>query len=91
MAEKRGEKEEELKALEARANALDDRVDHLLDDRGIEEELRNRFDVAKVGEQVVIIVDDEDADTENLESLGQPPGNAKSDEGWSFWDIFKFW
>lgn len=90
MAAKREEREEELRALQARASALNERVGHLLDDRGIEEELRNRFDVAKEGEQVVIIVDDESASNSDLEALGQPPGTVDG-EGWSFWGIFKFW
>lgn len=46
----------ELHALEARAALLQKKVDYLEDERGVEEELRNRFDVAKEGEQVVILL-----------------------------------
>lgn len=48
---------EELEELEMRAATLSTKVSYLEDERGIEEELRNRFDVAKEGEQVVILVD----------------------------------
>ncbi len=58
MAEKLELREAELAALEERAASLQASVLHLSDERGIEEELRNRFDVAKEGEQVVIILDD---------------------------------
>ncbi len=39
---------------------LEAKVQYLENDRGIEEELRNRFDVAKEGEQVVILLDRKD-------------------------------
>ena len=61
------EKEQDLKSLELRAEALEAKVEYLDDERGIEEELRNRFDVAKEDEQVVIILEDKDHETENDE------------------------
>jgi len=61
MAAKRAEKEAELSQLEERAAALEAKVDHLRNERGLEEEIRSRFDVAKEGEQVVILLDSEDA------------------------------
>ncbi len=51
-------KQREFEALKQRAQTLEANVEHLRDDRGIEEEIRNRFDVAKEGEQVVVIIDD---------------------------------
>ena len=48
----------DLEALEIRADVLGSKVQYLENDRGVEEELRNRFDVAKEGEQVIIILDD---------------------------------
>ncbi len=47
MAAKREAKERELHDLEYRAAVLESKVDDLRDARGVEEELRNRFDVAK--------------------------------------------
>jgi cell division protein FtsB len=88
MAEKRHEQEESLAELKQRAVAIEAKVEHLENNRGVEEELRNRFDVAKEGERVVVIVGSEEA-PEDLEALKTPPGSKES-EG-SFWDFFKFW
>ncbi len=57
MQEKLGAKRTELKEIEMRAQALEAKVKYLSDERGIEEELRSRFDVAKEGEEVVILLD----------------------------------
>lgn len=59
MAARKEAVEEELQQLRVRAAALEADVEYLTDERGIEAEIRNRFDVAKEGEQVVIILDDE--------------------------------
>jgi len=50
----------EKQALVERKNALHERVEYLSGDRGIEEEIRKHFDVAKEGEQVIILVGEED-------------------------------
>jgi hypothetical protein len=60
MSERRAEMEEERQNLIERKAELEERVDYLSGDRGIEEEIRTHFDVAKEGEQVVIIVDKEE-------------------------------
>jgi len=91
MKERRMAEEEELQLLQERADALEEKVEHLQNTRGIEEELRNRFDVAREGEQVVIIVDDEDGREPSLDDLSQPPGSSNDDGGWYFLDFFKFW
>jgi cell division protein FtsB len=57
MALRRAEMEKERVELIQRKAELEERVDYLSGDRGIEEEIRKHFDVAKEGEQVVIIVD----------------------------------
>lgn len=87
MVEKREEKEQELQALKQRASLLESKVEHLKDSRGVEEELRNRFDVAKEGEQVVVIVGKE-GEQKNIENLGNPPGTK---EPVSFWLKVKQW
>jgi cell division protein FtsB len=51
-------KKTELEELEQRASALQTEVEYLSGERGIEEELRNRFDVVKEGEQVIILLDE---------------------------------
>jgi cell division protein FtsB len=59
-------KQRELQALSERAATLGAKVHYLEDERGVEEELRSRFDVAKEGEDVVVLIDDPAAtDTAN--------------------------
>lgn len=57
MQERRERVEAEAAALEARKDSLEAQVRYLSDERGIEAEMRRQFDVAKDGEQVVVIVD----------------------------------
>lgn len=54
---KRDKAIEELRALEARKAELENDVARLSSDRGIEEEIRDRFMVAKEGEKVMIVVE----------------------------------
>ena len=58
MALKLQGRTEELESIKTRAALLESNVEHLKNERGIEEELRNRFDVARDGEKVVVILDD---------------------------------
>ncbi len=81
MAERREEAEIELQALRQRAAALEAQVEYLEDERGMEAEIRDRFDVVKAGEQVVIILDDENA----AEAKDTKPA-VEPDEPW-----YKFW
>ena len=64
MADKRAAVESEVENLEERKASLEEEVKYLSNDRGIEAEMRRQFDIAKDGEQVVIILDDETATTE---------------------------
>jgi len=57
MAAREAESEAELRVLEERKAKLQEKVDYLSNDRGIEAEMRRNFDVAREGEQVVIILD----------------------------------
>lgn len=74
----------ELDALSSRAEVLEAKVRYLEDERGVEEELRSRFDVAKEGEEVVVIVDDRSATDVDLELVAEP-------EKPSFFARLKFW
>ncbi len=58
--EKRAESFTELNRLKERAAALESKVERMESERGMEEEIREQFDVAKEGEQVVVIVDEHD-------------------------------
>jgi len=59
MAERRNETELHKQQLLERKDTLDERVEYLSGDRGIEEEIRKHFDVAKEGEKVIILVGDD--------------------------------
>lgn len=68
MAERRHEAEQEQRDLMDRKVEIEAKVEYLEGERGIEEEVRKRFDVAKEGEQVVILLgEDEDEDVEVVE------------------------
>lgn len=88
---KLNERKEDLKELEMRAETLQAKVEYLENERGIEEELRNRFDVAKEGEQVVIILEDEEESEIDIQA--DPPqeklNNTSSFS--SFINLLKFW
>ena len=58
----RVELEEELSHLELRENSLEEDITRLEDPRGIEAELRRRYDVAKEGEEVVVLIEEESQD-----------------------------
>jgi len=68
MSFRQTEAEAELHSLEQRKETLQKKVDYLSNDRGIEAEMRRNFDVAREGEKVVIILDDETV-TNNIEPL----------------------
>lgn len=59
MAERRTAVESEIQALEARRQSLEAEVKYLSNERGVEAEMRRQFDIAREGEQVVIILEDE--------------------------------
>jgi cell division protein FtsB len=86
MKMKLDERYAELEELEMRAQALESKVQYLTDERGVEEELRNRFDVAKEGEQVVILVDSKRGANATATVAAPPVEEPKK----RFWHIFKF-
>lgn len=59
MALRKAQTQQDRQELLERKTQLEERVEYLSGERGIEEEIRKHFDVAKEGEQVVIIVDKE--------------------------------
>lgn len=83
MASRRAAIEVEKEALSNRKQVLEERVEYLKDDRGIEAEIRRHFDVAKEGEQVVIILEDE---IENEATVGTMEDEAPKIAPWyMFW------
>lgn len=85
MALKLEERSGELEALKQRANLLEGKVEHLKNERGIEEELRSRFDVVKDGEQVVILIDDV------VEEASDVDLKATTTDEKHFFEVLKFW
>ncbi len=59
MDERRSAVESEIEALETRRQSLEKEVNYLTNERGIEAELRRQFDITREGEQLIIILDDE--------------------------------
>ncbi len=88
MGVKLSAREHELEELKQQAEILDAKVEYLKNDRGIEEELRNRFDVVREGEKVVIFTGE--AKQPNEESDTTKPSDSTT-ESESFWSHFKFW
>lgn len=60
MKERAVAAEQEAAALQTRKAELEETVEYLSNERGIEAEMRRQFDVSLPGEQVVVIVEDED-------------------------------
>jgi hypothetical protein len=89
MAAKLDDRARELRVLEERALLLESKVEHLKNERGIEEELRTRFDVAREGEQVVIIIDD--AEQKKAENHTENTEENESEADPSLLEMLKFW
>lgn len=78
---RREQHEAELADLEEREAALRHELERLETPRGLEEEIRNKFDVAREGEGVIVVVDPR----ENSEQAAM----VKNQSFWSrFIDIF---
>ena len=88
MSIKLHERERELEKLKQQSAVLDAKVEYLKNDRGIEEELRNRFDVVREGEQVVILTGD--SKQPKQESSTATPSEQET-ESRSFLEYLKFW
>lgn len=72
-ARARIEREEALSALaemKIHTTELTENIARLKSDRGIEEEIRQRFTVARPGEEVVVVVDENDKKSKDSEIAG---------------------
>ncbi|MEX0930985.1 MAG: septum formation initiator family protein [Candidatus Paceibacterota bacterium] len=87
MAERRNEVEEKLRILQDRKYGLEEKVQYLEAEEGIEAEIRKNFDVAREGEQVVIIVDNEQ--TSDITTTETDEIEEKEEK--SFWRQFLIW
>lgn len=77
MANRRAVAEAEVAALEQRKEELKTEVDYLSNERGIEAEMRRQFDVAREGEQVVIIVPPDNLEPEVLPLSSTTPSQKR--------------
>lgn len=84
VEQRREEKAKELAGAEARKQVLSEKVAAISDDAGVESEIRKHFDVAKEGEQVVVLLSNDQKQDANLEL--QPVEKPK---GW--WSRFLSW
>lgn len=81
MSERRSAVESEIHALEERYESLKKDVDYFTNERGIEAELRRQFDVTREGEQLIIILDDEN----KLETKEEPATTTEKRAWYRFW------
>jgi len=76
-AEKRGQAQAELDKLKEQEEYLRSQIDRLSTEKGIEEEVRTKFNVAKEDEGVIVIVDGE--------NKGAVQAESEVKAWWQFW------
>ena len=81
MSARRIDAETDLRELRERKEVLEEKVEYLKDENGIDAEIRKHFDVAKEGEQVIIIVDGEDG----IPPLVLPDPSVEEKPWFKFW------
>ena len=86
MSARRLEAEAELQKLQTRKDSLQEKIDYLRDDRGIEAEIRKHFDVVREGEQVVVLLDNT-RPTPTTTVTSTIPAEDKP----SFWSLLVSW
>lgn len=79
------ETEAEYEDLQLRRDVLEDKVEYLRDDRGVEAEIRKHFDVAGEGEQVVVLLEDERSEVVTTTE------SVRIEEKTSFWSWLIPW
>lgn len=84
MTERREVVEKRATALEMREAELSQQVEYLSSERGIEAEMRRQFDMALPGEQVVVIVESKE-DESNVQPLSTSTDNTAK-KWYKFWD-----
>lgn len=85
MLERRNDKQAELDRLQNRKAELEAEVEYLGQESGVEAEIRKHFDVAKEGEQVVVLIDKTKDDQKSTSSSKVAP------EKKSFWSKLIPW
>lgn len=83
MHERREEAEMNLSDLEFRKQDLQTKVQYMTEERGVEEELRQNFDVALPGERVFILTGESDTQSEEVTSTAST--TADTSPWYRFW------
>lgn len=86
MATRREKSEMELKRENDHLAKLSEEVEKLNSEQGVETEIRKNFDVAKEGETVIILVEQDDKEIEPL-----PPLSPKRSLWSRFWETVLPW
>lgn len=86
MSERRAQAEAEAAELEARRDSLQQEVDYVSNERGIEAEMRRQFDVAKEGETVVVIVDEETGSKVSSDEINANEAGTTKKRWYEFWE-----
>lgn len=81
MADRRVDAEASVEELKVQKQQLQEKVDYLSDERGIEAEMRRQFDVTLPGEQVVVIVEEES----NLQPVTASTSESIEGHWYEFW------
>lgn len=84
MMSRRVEAEAEVSKLNERKATLEKRVEYLQNDQGLETEIRRHFDVAKEGEQVVVLLGEKPEEAVVAATTSTP------EEEKSWWNIFSW-
>lgn len=81
MAERREKAEEGVQKLRVQKQLLEEKVNYLSDERGIEAEMRRQFDVALPGEEVIVILEEEEV----VRPLPMPTSTESVAPWYKFW------
>lgn len=77
---------EELNKLNERREGLEENLDRLSEERGIEAEIRRNFDVARPGEQVVILTGKV---PDSMATSALPPASLSTSSPTSWWQFWR--
>ncbi len=83
MKDRRETAEGQTEVLKERKEQLEEKVEYLSNERGIEAELRRQFDVTLEGEQVIVIVDDEK--NNEIKPLSTSTNDREDKKWYQFW------
>ncbi|MCA9355146.1 septum formation initiator family protein [Candidatus Kaiserbacteria bacterium] len=84
MSDRRIQAEQQVATLQTRKDQLEEQVEYLSNERGLEAEMRKQFDVALEGEQIVVIVEDEPKESE-IQPLSTTTAKEEDAKWYQFW------